>query len=84
MRPDRVTDDNAQEVWRRLHGNLWVKRERPVRFKFKVGDWVRITKKENICKGLSIQLDGKDFPRGGAGGAATFRVPVVRIRRHPP
>ena len=44
--PERVTQINAQEIWHRLYGKDFVKRSTRVRFKFKVGDEVRISKKE--------------------------------------
>ena len=42
--PERVTQTNAQEIWHRLYGKDFVKRSARVRFKFKVGDKVRISK----------------------------------------
>ena len=71
MRPDQVTDDNAQEVWRRLYGKL--KQERPVRFKFKVGDWVRITKKKRTFEKGYLPNWTEEI----------FRV-VRRVARRPP
>ena len=44
--PERVTQANAQEIWHRLYGKDFVKRSARVRFKFKVGDKVRISKKK--------------------------------------
>ena len=44
--PERVTQINAQEIWHRLYGKDFVKRSTRVRFKFKVGDKVRISKKK--------------------------------------
>ena len=44
--PERVTQINAQEIWHRLYGKDFVKRSAQVRFKFKVGDKVRISKKK--------------------------------------
>ena len=44
--PERVTEINAQEIWHRLYGKDVVKRSTRVRFKFKVGDKVRISKKK--------------------------------------
>ena len=44
--PERVTQINAQEIWHRLYGKDLVKRSTRVRFKFKVGDKVRISKKK--------------------------------------
>ena len=46
--PERVTQSNAQEIWHRLYGKDFVKRSAQVRFKFKVGDKVRISKKKGI------------------------------------
>ena len=73
MRPDQVTDNNALEVWRRLYGKLLVKQERPVRFKFKMEDWVRITKKK------------RTFEKGYLSNwmEEIFRV-VRRVARRPP
>ena len=44
--PERVTQINAQEIWHRLYGKDFVKCSTRVRFKFKVGDKVRISKKK--------------------------------------
>ena len=44
--PERVTQINAQDIWHRLYGKDFVKRSTRVRFKFKVGDKVRISKKK--------------------------------------
>ena len=44
--PERVTQINAQDIWHRLYGKDFVKRSAQVRFKFKVGDKVRISKKK--------------------------------------
>ena len=44
--PERVTQTNAQEILHRLYGKDFVKRSAQVRFKFKVGDKVRISKKK--------------------------------------
>ena len=44
--PERVTQINAQEIWHRLYGKDFVKRSTRLRFKFKVGDKVRIFKKK--------------------------------------
>ena len=41
---ERVTQTNAQEIWHRFYGKDFVKRIARVRFKFKVGDKVRISK----------------------------------------
>ena len=48
--PERVTQINAQEIWHRLYGKDFVKRSTRVRFKFKVGDKVRISKKRRPLK----------------------------------
>ena len=44
--PKRVTQTNAQEIWHRFYRKDFVKRSAQVRFKFKVGDKVRISKKK--------------------------------------
>ena len=44
--PERVTQANAQEILHRLYGKDFVKRSARVRFKFKVRDKVRISKKK--------------------------------------
>ena len=44
--PERVTRINAQDIWHRFYGKDFVKRSTRVRFKFKVGDKVRISKKK--------------------------------------
>ena len=44
--PDRVSETNAQEVRHQLYGKDFVKRSGQVRFKFKVGHKVRISKKK--------------------------------------
>ena len=44
--PDRVSETNAQEFWQQLYGKDFVKRSAQVRFKFKVGHKVRISKKK--------------------------------------
>ena len=46
--PNLVTQDNAQDVWRYLYGDNFVKRVKRMRFKFKVGDQVRISKERGI------------------------------------
>ena len=42
--PNLVTQANAQDVWRYLYGDNFVKRVKRMRFKFKVRDQVRISK----------------------------------------
>ena len=44
--PERVTQADAQEIWHRFYGKDFVKRSTRVRFKFKVGDKVCISKKK--------------------------------------
>ena len=41
-----MTQTNAQEIWHPLYGKDFVKRSARVRFKFKVGDKVRFSKKK--------------------------------------
>ena len=47
--PDSVTHDNAQEVWHRLYDKT-VKMERKVRYRFRAGDRVRLSKKAETFK----------------------------------
>ena len=46
--PERLTQTNAQEIRHRLYGKDFVKRSAQVRFEFKVGDKVRISKKRDL------------------------------------
>ena len=46
--PDRVTQENAQEIWHYLYGDDFVKRVERMRYKFKVGDQVRIAKAQGV------------------------------------
>ena len=74
--PERVTQTNAQEIWHRLYGKDFVKRSAQVRFKFKVGDKVRISKK----KGTFEKLDGRGVFHCATSSKDSSGVPPERIR----
>ena len=48
MTPLEVTKFNAQTVWKRLYPELMKRRKSDVKFKFKVGDLVRITRSKGV------------------------------------
>ena len=48
MTPLEVTKFNAQTVWKRLYPELVKRRKSNVKFKFKVGDLVRITRSKGV------------------------------------
>ena len=53
MKPADVNENNASEVWHNLYRNLF---EKPTKYKFKVGDQVKISKHKRIFeKGYWIQ-----------------------------
>ena len=45
MKPADVNENNASAIWNNLYGNLFKK---PTKYKFKVGDQVKISKHKRI------------------------------------
>ena len=59
MTPLEVTKFNAQTVWKRLYPELLKRRKSDVKFKFKVGDLVRITRSKGVLKKVIWKIGQK-------------------------